>query len=516
MPTTPHPPGVYVEEIPTLPPTIPPAPTATAAFIGRVAADSPFRVASCQRPQDLPAAFPQADAGFAIQVSLFFINGGSHCHVVNLPGAEPTHDVRQDYRLAMQALTAGSDGFNLLVLPQLDQIAGPAAPAIRREASEFCRRQRAVLLLDAPAQWNSLTTMLDADTGVEALRTQVVADHAALFDPRLRVGATDGVGPSGAIAGLLARIDGSRGVWKAPAGVEATLKGVDGLAHRWTDAEGRDLNAQGINLLRVLPAGIVNFGARTLAGADALASEYKYLPVRRTALFIESSLRQGLAWAAFEPNDEPLWARLRLAAGSFLHGLFRQGAFQGSSPREAFFVHCDATTTSAADRAQARLNLQVGFAPLKPAEFVVLSLALASDLQWVAPQDGATPTPAPIDDPRSAGLLVAADPRARLQAARIVARESGAALYRVDLAAVTGKYIGETGKNLDRMFAAAESAGAVLLFDEADALFGKRSTIRDAHDRYANIEINALAAPAGRRTRRRFPLLGLRRPPEED
>ena len=142
-----------------------------------------------------------------------------------------------------------------------------------------------------------------------------------------------------------------------------------------TDPENGELNPLGINCLRALPAaGRVVWGARTLRGSDQLADEYKYIPVRRTALYIEESLYRGLKWAVFEPNDEPLWAQIRLNVGSFMHNLFRQGAFQGSSSRDAYFVRCDKETTTQNDINLGIVNVVVGFAPLKPAEFVVLKL----------------------------------------------------------------------------------------------------------------------------------------------
>ena len=140
-----------------------------------------------------------------------------------------------------------------------------------------------------------------------------------------------------------------------------------------TDLENGLLNPLGINCLRHFPVyGKVVWGARTLQGADGFASEWKYIPVRRTALFIEESLYRGTKWVVFEPNDEPLWAQIRLAAGAFMHNLFRQGAFQGRSPREAYFVKCDNETTTQNDINLGIVNIVVGFAPLKPAEFVVI------------------------------------------------------------------------------------------------------------------------------------------------
>jgi phage tail sheath protein FI len=181
--------------------------------------------------------------------------------------------------------------------------------------------------------------------------------------------------PCGAVAGVFARTDAQRGVWKAPAGLAATLAGVPKLSVRLTDPEIGELNPLGVNCLRVAPAaGPVAWGARTLDGDDRLASEWKYIPVRRLALFIEESLYRGTQWVVFEPNDEPLWAQIRLNVGAFMRNLFRQGAFQGASPREAYFVKCDKESTTQNDINLGIVNIVVGFAPLKPAEFVILKI----------------------------------------------------------------------------------------------------------------------------------------------
>jgi phage tail sheath protein FI len=202
-----------------------------------------------------------------------------------------------------------------------------------------------------------------------------------LFFPRLKIpnplhgNQIEEYAPSGAVAGIFARTDATRGVWKAPAGLDATLNGVPQLKLVLTDADNGQLNQLGINCLRSFPAaGRVVWGARTLRGADQLADEYKYIPVRRTALFIEESLFRGLQWVVFEPNDEPLWAQIRLNAGAFMQTMFRQGAFQGQSPRDAYFVKCDKETTTQNDINLGVVNVLVGFAPLKPAEFVIISI----------------------------------------------------------------------------------------------------------------------------------------------
>jgi len=183
--------------------------------------------------------------------------------------------------------------------------------------------------------------------------------------------------PSGYIAGLYARIDASRGVWKAPAGTEASLNGVVGLAAELSDVQHGNLNPMGVDVIRRFPgSGIVAFGARTISSDP----EWRYVPVRRTAIMLRVSIYQGIQFAVFEPNDEPLWAQLRLNIGAFMTTLFRQGAFQGSTPSQAFFVKCDGETTTQADIDAGVVNVLVGFAPLKPAEFVVVKISQKAGL----------------------------------------------------------------------------------------------------------------------------------------
>ncbi|MBI3803974.1 MAG: phage tail sheath subtilisin-like domain-containing protein [Nitrospirae bacterium] len=209
----------------------------------------------------------------------------------------------------------------------------------------------------------------------------VKGSYAAVYFPWLKAVDPTGVSPepillppSGYVAGMYARIDAKRGVWKAPAGTEANIGGAVGLTREITDAEQDTLNPIGVNVIRVFPAaGIVIWGARTVATqADP---EYRYVPVRRTAIFIEQSIYNGIQWAVFEPNDDDLWASLRLNIGAFMMTLFRAGAFQGTTPSQAFFVKCDNQTTTQADIDAGVVNVMVGFAPLKPAEFVVIKIS---------------------------------------------------------------------------------------------------------------------------------------------
>jgi phage tail sheath protein FI len=177
------------------------------------------------------------------------------------------------------------------------------------------------------------------------------------------------------VAGIYARTDTHRGVWKAPADVDAAVVGKPALSISLTNRDVAELNQLGINCLRKLPTGqTVVWGARTLEGDDRLTSEWKYISVRRLALFIEESINQGTQWAVFEPNDERLWAKLRLSVGAFMQQLFRQGAFAGRTPGEGLFVKCDRTTMTQNDIDNGVVNIDIGFAPLKPAEFVILRI----------------------------------------------------------------------------------------------------------------------------------------------
>jgi phage tail sheath protein FI len=277
-----------------------------------------------------------------------------------------------------------ADLFNILVLPPPTSATDTPVSAWQ-EAATYCQSRRAMLLVDAPAAWSS-TAQTAGATKLPALLATVgitgaAARNAALYFPLLSEpdplhNSSPGLfPPSGAIAGIYARTDATRGVWKAPAGVDATLTGTLGLSVTLSDAENGALNPVAINCLRTFAtAGQVVWGARTLAGADQLEDDYKYVPVRRLALYIEESLYRGTQWVVFEPNDAPLWGQIRTSVGSFMQQLFVQGAFAGSSRQNAYFVKCDSETTSQTDINNGIVNIIVGFAPLKPAEFVVIQI----------------------------------------------------------------------------------------------------------------------------------------------
>lgn len=276
-----------------------------------------------------------------------------------------------------------NEEFNILCIPPPTRDAD-TDKAVYQDGLKLCVDSRAVLIVDSPASWADLPAFdfSRVETGLDDLGLAgSSASNAALYFPRVKLADPERDGqietfvPCGIIAGVMARTDTSRGVWKSPAGIDASLNGIQGLQFNLSDDENGQLNPLGVNCLRSFPiTGRVVWGARTMRGADELADQYKYLAVRRTALFIEESLYRGTKWVVFEPNDEPLWAQIRLNIGAFMHNLFRQGAFQGLSPKEAYLVKCDKETTTQNDINLGIVNIIVGFAPLKPAEFVIIKI----------------------------------------------------------------------------------------------------------------------------------------------
>ena len=272
------------------------------------------------------------------------------------------------------------DLFNILCLPATMNLPDTNAAQVAANATALCTQRRAFYILDVPqaaGNRDSVTGIMNWLDLNDTLRSR----NAALYFPRLDV--ADPLNnyqlrpsaPSGTLAGVYARTDVSRGVWKAPAGTEAVLAGAQALGYQLIDGENGVLNPLAINCLRNFPVyGSICWGARTLNGADQIEDDYKYIPVRRLALYLEESLYRGLKWVVFEPNDEPLWAQIRLNVTGFMQGLFRQGAFQGGTPQQAYLVKCDSETTTAVDQANGIVNIVVGFAPLKPAEFVIIQI----------------------------------------------------------------------------------------------------------------------------------------------
>jgi phage tail sheath protein FI len=271
-----------------------------------------------------------------------------------------------------------ADIFNILCVPAVPGATWPDTTALGA-ATAFCTEQRAMLIVDPPSAWTSGSAPLKFETVVGTPAVGAASPNAAVYYPNLKVRDADGstfpFGPSAAVAGVWATTDAARGVWKAPAGTGATISGIVDLSTHVDDGESGVLNPIAVNVLRTLPlVGPVSWGARTTVGPDQLASQWKYIPVRRTALYIEESLRRGTQWVVFEPNDEPLWSSIRLNVGTFMNTMFRQGAFQGSTPADAYVVVCDASNNPQSSIDLGIVNILVGFAPLKPAEFVIINI----------------------------------------------------------------------------------------------------------------------------------------------
>jgi hypothetical protein len=318
------------------------------------------------------------DAGSLLghAIRQFYDNGGVDACVLRLAGDGGAAVGPADAAF-LGALQAAFDGggaaeridlFNQICVPGLAD-----APTIRM-LQQRARERRAFLILDGAegADAPAVEAQVAGITGADAANAAVYFPWVRAPDP-LQQNALRAFPPCGFVAGIFARSAPGGRVWHAPAGLEASLTGAVGLDVPVSETEMARLNALGINCLRVVPpAGIVVWGARTLGGeADP---EWRYIAVRRTALLIEQSLSRCTQWAAFEPNDINLWQRLQRDVEAFMHGLFAQGAFQGSTANHAYFVKCDASTTTQADIISGVVNIVVGFAPVKPAEFVVISL----------------------------------------------------------------------------------------------------------------------------------------------
>jgi phage tail sheath protein FI len=254
------------------------------------------------------------------------------------------------------------------------------------EALAFCERKRAFLIMDPPPEASSDGTVGGPDIVSGFMENGLIpksSPNGALYFPYLLspdalTGQAAALPPSGFIAGIYARTDTNRGVWKAPAGLETTVTNTLGVVEtgRMTDMRAGVLNNASVNAVRSFPAtGTVVFGARTLVAANTALEQWKYVPVRRMALFIEQTLYANLGWVVFEPNADPLWVAIRTSIDAFMLSLFRQGAFYGRTPTEAFLVKCDSTTTTETDINLGRVNILVGFRPLKPAEFVIIQIA---------------------------------------------------------------------------------------------------------------------------------------------
>ncbi|QMV18121.1 hypothetical protein GOB94_04995 [Granulicella sp. 5B5] len=376
-------PGVHITTIDTPLDAIASAPTSVTLFIGRTPLASagspiPTSVDSFVAFQQLFGALnPAYPLTYALW--LFFNNGGAQALVLSTgTGATtPTPDPR------LAALAAIDTPFDILILPP-DTLNGDLDTVLLNAALALCVQQRAMLLIDAPVAWstrakNGDLTFTPADLN---LAPAASLSNCALYFPRIEI--LDPLAPVGieahpitltaapAIAAIWATTDTRTGVWESPAGQSAALNGIASLATPITDTQQGPLNLLGINCLRTFPTlGTLIWGARTLSTQD---SNYRYISVRRLALFIESSLLAGLAWTAFKPNDESLWAAIGLKVSPFLTNLWQAGAIAGPTPDQAFFIRRDASTTQDIDNGI--VNIFIGIAPIQPGEFVIIPIQL--------------------------------------------------------------------------------------------------------------------------------------------
>jgi len=379
-------PGVFIEEVPFKSHAIEGVPTSTAAFIDIFEQGPIGKAVKIDSYADFERVFgglwPRSEASEgSYAIRQYYLNGGREAWVVRVedPCAEKLigDPEAQTGLYALEGIAP--DSFNILCIPAAANLDEQGFATVISAAEKYCSDKRAFLIIDpisAIKTKEEMVAWMQTSQGLGSLRHR----NAAIYFPRLEVpDPLDGnqprnVGASGTLAGVYARTDQTRGVWKAPAGAEADLRGAN-IPVQLANRENDELTKLGINALRTFPQiGNVAWGARTLAGSDQDASEWKYVPVRRLALYLEETLDRGSKWAVFEPNDDLLWAQIRSSFGAFMNSLFRQGAFQGTKPGDAFFIKCDETTTTQADIDAGVVNIIVGFAPLKPAEFVLIRI----------------------------------------------------------------------------------------------------------------------------------------------
>lgn len=382
-------PEVYVEEIPTGARTISGVDTSITAFAGWAPMGPTDRAEPVSSWSDFETKFGGLDSRGLLGYSVyhFFDNGGGKAYIVRLAGTdnEPEDGIvigpnQSDFA---NALLPADESGGLYHLDRIENFSLLCVPGETNSVTvialqSFCRDRRAFLILDCPehALFDDVKTLPGFISGDDSINSAFYFPWVLAPD-KLRENRPREFPPCGFVAGLYARMDASHGVWKAPAGTHASLTGVFGVASNknLTATQNSVLNQKAVNCIRTLPdRGTVVWGARTLKGADEVGSEWKYISIRRFSLFIEESLFRGLGWVVFEPNDEPLWARIRLTIENFMYDLFRRGALQGSTTREAYFVKCDQTTTTQNDIDDGIVNIVVGFAPIKPAEFVIIRL----------------------------------------------------------------------------------------------------------------------------------------------
>jgi phage tail sheath protein FI len=303
----------------------------------------------------------------------------------SLTGGDDGAAVSGSDLIGSSALKTGLHAFDDVTDVNFIAIPGASDPSVVSQAVGYCTiRHDCIFIADPPGKATKDTPTEDPPKVLDFVSNHITVktSYGALYYPWMQVPDDVGAGknptryvpPSGFIAGLYARIDNTRGVWKAPAGTEASIIDPISLEYSVTDSEQDILNPVGVNCIRQFAAsGIVVWGARTLGTQSD--PEWRYVPVRRYAIYLEQSIYNGTQWAVFEPNDERLWASLKANIDDFMMGEFRSGALAGTTPKLAFNVKCDADLNPPSEVNAGRVNMEVRFAPLKPAEFVIIRIS---------------------------------------------------------------------------------------------------------------------------------------------
>lgn len=375
-------PGIYIKEVFSSPKGINGVETSITAFVGQAPkgpTNVAARVGNLRDYQRQFGVIAGEDDAMGLAVQSYFLNGGKAAYVCSITGdqASKAPDAK-DYDRFYRSVLRKIKDVSIIVAPGEGWSSDGSGNAILSTTLAHCQSMRdRLLIIDPPKN----THLRDA-AAVHRLNLPA-SSYSVFYYPWVEVPnpfhKKDSsrpkvlkIGPSAAVAGIWARTDSFRGVWKAPAGTEASLAGVRSLQFSATSAEQSVLNSLGVNLLRSLPQfGPVVWGSRTLSSRSN--QEWRYLPVRRMAIFLEKSIREGTQWAAFEANAPPLWSALRASIENFLNTFFRAGAFQGNTVGKAYFVRCGlGHTMTTTDIHAGKVVIEIGFAPLKPAEFVVI------------------------------------------------------------------------------------------------------------------------------------------------
>ena len=369
-------PGVYLQETGKTSKAIVGVSTSTAVLIGTFPTGPKYVATTVRSLQECERIFGglRNNQLSSLVLKQFLENGGKEIWVLST-GVKFSRTASLLLK-GLSLVVSQIPSFNMLLIPETTLLPDREAAKVFQAAVPVIEKHRAMYLLDPPQQDALRQTVKDLAAWFRA-QSGIRHPSLILYHPRIQVRSqvasppTVTIPASGTMAGLFARFDGARGVWKSPAGTEATLQGVVGLEQLLTSQDIALLTPANINALKLIPPSTyVAWGARTLSSDP----EWKYVPVRRMALFLESSIAQGTTWAVFEPNNEPLWAQIRQSVETFMQALFRQGAFQGLRLQDAYFVKCGRETTTVPEQAAGNVNIVVGFAPLKPAEFIILTV----------------------------------------------------------------------------------------------------------------------------------------------